>query len=67
MKFKHFPTTGATGLEKDINEWLEGKDVKHVISISGITFGSGGGILPSIGIFYENPKSFTETVREVGK
>ena len=76
MKFKHFSVeeTIEEGLEKKVNEWLEGKDVKHVISIPGFKVGGAGhgrassyDIFPSVGIFYEDPKSFTKTVREAGK
>lgn len=56
MKFKLFTIDGVvvdTELEKKVNDWLEGKEVKHTLNVLG-----------NIGIFYEDPKSFTKTVRE---
>ena len=46
-------------LEDSINKWLkEGREVKHVISIKNHDTGEG------IGIFYQEAKSFTSTIRE---
>lgn len=54
IKFKqHFYTDH---FETKVNDWLqeqEGINIKHVVPFDG-----------GVGIFYEDPKSFTKTVRE---
>lgn len=59
IKFKHFPytTNVAPNFETTINHWLQEQQGINIIQ----TVPSKDG---SIGIFYEDPKSFSKTVRE---
>lgn len=59
IKFKHFPviTDTAPSFESAVNNWLQ--EQKEINIIQTAPFQNG-----SLGIFYEDPKSFVKTVRE---
>ena len=59
IKFKHFPciTGEAPSFETTVNNWLQEQKEIHIVQTAPFSNGT-------LGIFYEEPKSFTRTVRE---